>query len=67
MYNPSIDLMEKDSMAAVEDFGKHAFNNGITRNASFIDRVKQFSTFKSQIFNLFYQWYQSRKHLAVNG
>jgi hypothetical protein len=29
MYNPTIDLMKKYSMAAIEDFGKHTFNNGV--------------------------------------
>jgi hypothetical protein len=29
MYNPSIDLMKKYSMAAIEDFGKHIFNNWV--------------------------------------
>lgn len=51
MNNPSIDLMEEDSVAAIEDLGKHNFDNRVTRNTSLVNRVKKFTTLKAKLFN----------------
>ena len=55
MDNPSIELVEKHSVAAVENLRKHVLDNRVATSALHIEGIQNFASFQTLILNLIHE------------
>lgn len=67
MDDPGVNLVVKNSVAAIQDLRKHIFVHWVSSGALLVDGIQQLASFEVLLFYLFHQADQSRKHLYVDG
>jgi hypothetical protein len=50
---PGINLLKKNTIAILEQLGKHNLENWITSDAPALDGIKELATFKTLLLNVF--------------
>ena len=66
MNDPSINLMEEDSMTAEKDLAEHVLDHWVTCSTPLLDRIKKLTPLKAMLLNFLHKRNQRWEHLLIN-